>query len=349
MNNFFWVAMACCHFTFGYAQTSKRTSSTGAQSPTTLARHLTQGLSSDSAKVYAFFDWITSNIDYDVAILDNIAAITAESQRPKQVLQSRKAVCQGYANLFYELCRLSNIPVELIEGYCRYPQTDPNQLTLHAWNAVKVSGKWYIVDATWGTGYIDLDKGGRYTREQNMAYYLATPERISQTHFPFDPLWQLSYHPKTKAAFVGSAKGSAKALDTNIFNYADTLKVYEQSDSLVKKIQAYRRMHAFDPSNDEPKVRLAYHYNHLATQAMNQYSGIRKAVKTPDQLLKQKSQLSQLLNYVESLYTNSLKFTDGISSKSAYYSNINDNRKIIEYNMAVIRDERNFIKKNAPN
>jgi hypothetical protein len=35
-----------------------------------------------------------------------------------------------------------------------------------------------------------------------------------------------------------------------------------------------------------------------------------------------------MLSQAEAYYTNSLKFTEGISSKSFYYANITDNRRV---------------------
>jgi transglutaminase/protease-like cytokinesis protein 3 len=106
-----------------------------------LAESLTKGLTSDSLKVNAFFDWITANVGYDVSVFQPGNRINPELQRTGRVLQTGKAVCQGYANLFYDLCRHAGIPVRSLKGYCRYSLQNPEQLQLHAWNAVKVNGQ----------------------------------------------------------------------------------------------------------------------------------------------------------------------------------------------------------------
>jgi hypothetical protein len=347
MNKFFWAFIACFQLTFGLAQTSAGDERPAGNSAS-LAASLTKGLKSDSLKVNAFFDWITANVRYDVSVFQPGNRINPELQRTAVVLQTGQAVCQGYANLFYDLCRHAGIPVEIIEGYCRYSSQTPEQLQLHAWNAVKLNGKWYVADLTWGTGYLDLGTG-QYVQEANRAFFLTEPGKLVNTHFPFDPLWQLSYHPQTKDEFTRLAKTVANPAGGRTFNYPDSLRAYEKQDSAGRRLQAFRRMHAFDPANEEPKVRLAYHYNRLAINTMKEYTKIRSGLKTREQLAGQQHQLNQMLSQAETYYTHSLRFTEGISSKSFYYANITDNRKVIHSNLALIKDERSFIRRSAVN
>lgn len=56
-------------------------------------------------------------------------------------LVNGKSVCQGYASLFYRLCKESGIPVRFITG------TGGNEA--HAWNIVKLGNYYYNLDATW--------------------------------------------------------------------------------------------------------------------------------------------------------------------------------------------------------
>ena len=53
-----------------------------------------------------------------------------------------KAVCQGYAELFYRLCLIAGIDCRVVYGN----EAEP---FIHAWNIVKVNGKWYYCDITW--------------------------------------------------------------------------------------------------------------------------------------------------------------------------------------------------------
>lgn len=58
------------------------------------------------------------------------------------VLQDRRANCQGFADVMYLLCGLCGIP-------CEY-RCGRGQRQLHVWNAVCLNGKWQDVDASKG-------------------------------------------------------------------------------------------------------------------------------------------------------------------------------------------------------
>ena len=55
------------------------------------------------------------------------------------------AVCSGYANTFYLFCKAAGLDCEYVRGES-VPKKDDFG---HAWNRVKVDGKWYYVDCTW--------------------------------------------------------------------------------------------------------------------------------------------------------------------------------------------------------
>ena len=60
----------------------------------------------------------------------------------------------------------------------------------HAWNAVKLDGKWRLIDATWGAGYTNADCS-RFKQRLSPSYFMVDPSWLIQTHFPDDPNWQL--------------------------------------------------------------------------------------------------------------------------------------------------------------
>ena len=66
------------------------------------------------------------------------------------------AVCNGYALAFEYLCQLADIPCCVITGdaYGTLPNTDQDS-TDHAWNVVKIDGRWYEVDTTWDDNEVD--------------------------------------------------------------------------------------------------------------------------------------------------------------------------------------------------
>ena len=56
-------------------------------------------------------------------------------------------VCSGYSRLFYRLAKEAGLEVRIISGKTAGGSTEG-----HAWNMVKVDGKWYHIDVTWGRG-----------------------------------------------------------------------------------------------------------------------------------------------------------------------------------------------------
>lgn len=111
-----------------------------------LSLYLTNPFDNDEQKVRAIFRWITNNIAYDIdkAVANNFSA-SDKSQSPYNVLKKRKAVCEGYSNLFVELCTQSGIRCEFIGGIS---MDNSKRTSLHAWNAVFVNSTWKLVDVT---------------------------------------------------------------------------------------------------------------------------------------------------------------------------------------------------------
>lgn len=64
----------------------------------------------------------------------------AHAKTAKDVFQNRQADCAGIAEAFYVLCKKNRIPVRYVIGWS-YGEC-------HAWNKVKLNGKWYWIDAT---------------------------------------------------------------------------------------------------------------------------------------------------------------------------------------------------------
>ena len=95
----------------------------------------------DYQKVKAIYDYICSNVTYDHDNLND------ESYSLKYTayaaLINKTAVCQGYASLFYRLALDAGVDTRVISVQAGGP---------HAWNIVKLNGKYYNLDSTWDAG-----------------------------------------------------------------------------------------------------------------------------------------------------------------------------------------------------
>jgi len=164
-----------------------------------LATYLTKPARNDREKARAIFRWIANNIDYNVSGFFNG---TYGNSTAEGVLRSGRSVCGGYSNLFESLANASGLETVTITGYAKGYNYTPglkfSGSTNHAWNAVKIDGKWQLVDSTWGAGYLE---NGKYTREFDDHYFLTPPEELIYDHFPEDQQWQLLNRPLTKEEF----------------------------------------------------------------------------------------------------------------------------------------------------
>ncbi|MGN0399823.1 MAG: transglutaminase domain-containing protein [Blautia sp.] len=97
---------------------------------------------SDYGKVKAVYDYICAHTVYDYDHVDDTdykLQYTAYA-----ALIDEKAVCQGYAVLFYRVALELNLDSRLIPGKGREEA--------HGWNIVNVDGSYYNADSTWDAG-----------------------------------------------------------------------------------------------------------------------------------------------------------------------------------------------------
>lgn len=170
-----------------------------------LAKEITAPFTTEEEKVRALFIWITNNIAYDCAAyhdkhppvgnfsfktqaeleakLDkyytNVAALT---------LRNKRAVCEGYAVLFWQMCKAVGINCQLVDGRAsenkdriKKLRNKKNFSTNHMWNKVQVNGVWYYIDVTWASGY--CDKPVKHFYKKFNSYYFLTPiDNLYPTH-----------------------------------------------------------------------------------------------------------------------------------------------------------------------
>ena len=90
---------------------------------------------SEAKKIIKIHDYICNHVDY--------AYNSKEEQRYTAygALCTGRAVCQGYAVLFYRLCKEAGLSVRIISG--------TGNGGAYAWNIVRIGSKYYNVDCTW--------------------------------------------------------------------------------------------------------------------------------------------------------------------------------------------------------
>ncbi|NGZ77862.1 transglutaminase domain-containing protein [Saccharibacillus alkalitolerans] len=168
----------------------------------------------DDMKVKAIHDWIVRNLKYDTTL----SKFTAY-----EGLKTGSTVCQGYALLTYDMLKQAGFETNIVEGYV--------ENEAHAWNMVKLDGKWYQIDTTWDDPV--PDRGDRVST----AYYLVTDEQLKRDH-----TWKTADYPKAvtpynEALNVLVARGVAGAKELRA-----SLGYSASSNSLVSTASVLQRI-----------------------------------------------------------------------------------------------------------
>ena len=144
-----------------------------------LAKDINLAFNTDEEKIRAIFIWMASHIAYDyIECADKNRSIggcvSYSKGTPKliiadkwekiyfkyatRVLRNKRGICEGYATLFYELCRYTNINCEMVTGFADLDIDKINKYknqryipTNHAWNKVLLNGEWLFIDVTWAS------------------------------------------------------------------------------------------------------------------------------------------------------------------------------------------------------
>ena len=111
---------------------------------------------SDYQKIKAIYDYICENVSYDYTNPDDDTYI--QKYTAYGALIDKAAVCQGYASLFYRMALDAGVDARVISGDAGGP---------HAWNVVRLNGKYYNLDSTWDAG------------RENYSYFLKSMKAFS--------------------------------------------------------------------------------------------------------------------------------------------------------------------------
>jgi len=151
-----------------------------------IVNYLIEDCENDFEKVKVLHDWIALNIAYayDMYQSNNYGPMDAES-----VFKRRTGVCEGYSNLFLELCNIAHVTCLKIHGKSKgYGWSTSGSLGGHAWNSVSINDYWYLVDTTWDAGGI---RDNKFVFAYGNNYLFTDPRIFISNHFPNDSKWQL--------------------------------------------------------------------------------------------------------------------------------------------------------------
>lgn len=297
---FFSVKCFSQNDTTDFSIISRRVRTIKSKSLIDLSKKITESYTTELEKVKAIFSWITQNIKYDVigasnpfslyddlkksikSPVDSIVQNFYNDQIVEKVIREKKAVCDGYARLFKALCDKSNIKSVVINGTARmyFTPVGTNVYNGHAWNAVSIQNKWYLLDVTWASG---TSNGYRFNEEFNVFYFLTDPVKFFNDHFPDDSVWILLDNPPTLQQFYNAIYISQDFYKSNIISFKpsmgviepsiinDKLKIELETDGDIKNlyiVEYPKDTIMYDPNNDA-KFRYELNKPHITKAEIN--------------------------------------------------------------------------------
>jgi Transglutaminase-like superfamily len=163
-----------------------------------VARYIHDRESEPFRLVKALHDYVADRIAYDAP---SYAAHVYPPQDAETVFRTRKAVCAGYALLLTALGKAAGAEIDYVVGDARTEGSDETGEG-HAWNAARINGRYYLIDATWDSGSIS---GTTFKKHYRTEYLFTPPEIIGQTHFPEEARWQLRSPAISRGEFFRQA------------------------------------------------------------------------------------------------------------------------------------------------
>ena len=103
----------------------------------------------DLEKLHAIYDWLIENVTYDKTLLELVISNNTDLRKYKGfylegVFEDHRAVCDGISKAFMVMARIEGIECVQVSGTAKTSGVG------HAWNKVRLNGRWYIIDATGG-------------------------------------------------------------------------------------------------------------------------------------------------------------------------------------------------------
>ena len=162
-------------------------------------------------KVKAINDYIMLNVRYDRENYEK-NTIPFSCYTAQGAMEDGVAVCSGYAKMFQFLAKAAGLDSTYVTGSAGGP---------HAWNQVKVDGKWYNIDTTWNDPDCERFENGHYYCGC-YEYFLISNELFEKTHTPNGKVHECTDNLDLKAITTGCPYSTSSVY----CNTSDELKAH---------------------------------------------------------------------------------------------------------------------------
>jgi hypothetical protein len=191
-----------------------------------LVLDLTKDLTRNEEKYRAFFVYIAETFSYTYSYIN-----------PKNALKVRKGNCSTIATLYKEMCDISNLKCEVVNGYIRDATRMENisvffRGTTHAWNIIELNNQKAIVDATWGLAKsINIESRKIIEGDRDDFFFDPSPELFSFTHYPKKKKWVLTKKSKLQFSTQVGLYGNFFRLIYNVKFFPN--KINQRKDTIT--------------------------------------------------------------------------------------------------------------------
>jgi len=322
-----------------------------------ISAYINSNFLTQTDKSRAAFIWITNNIQYDIENLFAINFYQKKEESVEKVLATRKGICMHFAELYNAIANNAGIKTYVISGYTK--QNGFVDYIPHAWCASMIDSTWYLIDATWGSGYIQNSK---FVRKVDDSYFKIIPQQLLRSHIPFDPLWQFVNYPISNQEFYEGKIGMNKSKP--FFNFCDSLKYYDQKSEIEKLVSASRRIEQNGVKNSlifdrlqHTKREIEYYNNKMMVEQyntavslynegvnqLNQFVDYRNKQFTP---LKPDNEIKEMVDVAEKSLANSrLKMKEIVNPDQNTSNAIMQLNKSIDQTAVNLNEQRVFLNK----
>ncbi|MEF9935510.1 MAG: transglutaminase domain-containing protein [Clostridium sp.] len=147
---------------------------------------ITSRNNTDRQNIRAIHDFIINNTAYNIDGVNN-DTLEIEDHTAYGILIKQVGVCDGYAITMRKMLDTIGIENMVVIG--------TGDGVPHAWNLVKLSGKWFHVDSTWDDPI--YYENGNQVQILGDEYFMRQDSFMKQTHN-----WETSKYPKTTGEVV---------------------------------------------------------------------------------------------------------------------------------------------------
>lgn len=134
---------------------------------------------SDLQKAVKIHKWIMDRVTYDTQDVDNKKNHVDASVFLHKKGSQYYTVCEGYARIYRILMNKAGVQTIAVSG------------NDHAWNMIKLAGKWYHVDCCWDDQIYD-DPNANRSQAGYYTYFLCTDAQFKGNHKDYSP-WYVDF------------------------------------------------------------------------------------------------------------------------------------------------------------